>query len=151
MESLVIQSNRDNMPIVEHFLCNVCEQKHLNNYFATISVAVMQAVDNAIVHGNKCNESKQVQIQCGPCKGGIYFEVQDQGEGFNYDRGVASAVNEESGRGLCLINMLADSVSYNNEGRQLRMEFLISGIESSSAEKRSAVVAHFFQLRTVEV
>ena len=84
MEHIVIQSNTANLTKVEQFLDTICDTMNIHNYYGIISVAVIQAVENAVLHGNKSDESKSVSIKYSKCKGGIAFIVEDEGEGFNY-------------------------------------------------------------------
>ena len=78
MERIVIQSNIANLVKVEQFLDTVCDTMNIHNYYATISVAVLQAVENAILHGNKSDESKSVYIKYSKCRGGIAFIIEDE-------------------------------------------------------------------------
>lgn len=45
MESFVIQSNNQGLAEIEGFLGCFCDENHIANYFATISVPVLQAVE----------------------------------------------------------------------------------------------------------
>ena len=64
-ESFVIQSDMVNMPEVEERLFHFCRQCNVGNYCSAISVATMQAVENAIVHGNQGDANKRVAVTLG--------------------------------------------------------------------------------------
>ena len=57
-ESFVIQADISNMPQVEERLFHFCRECNVGSYYSTISVATLQAVENAIVHGDESDESK---------------------------------------------------------------------------------------------
>lgn len=59
MESFVIQSNSEGLSTVESYIGCFCDENHISNYSATIMVPVLQAVENAIVHGNGRDENKR--------------------------------------------------------------------------------------------
>ena len=61
MEELVIQSNTENIEKVESYLWDICEAKHITDYFGIISVPVVQAVKNSIEHGNH-NDASQISL-----------------------------------------------------------------------------------------
>lgn len=150
MERIVVQSSRDSMNLVEGFISTICDSYHVGNHFATISVAVMHAVENAIVHGNRLCADKNTVITCGHCKGGIYFEVEDEGPGFDYAKYGDFPIGKE-GEGVFLMKTLADRLVFSKEGRKVRMEFDINGIEASDSMERRMILERFSALESVEI
>lgn len=150
MESIVIQSTKENLVQVEAFLSDICDEYHVGNYFATISVAVMHAVQNAMEHGNKFDASKKVSIICGHCMGGVYFSIEDEGEGFDYIQ-YGDFPIEGRGEGIFLIKTLCDRMEYSDSGRQVRLEFAINGIESSDSLERRSLMKKFCSSKYVGV
>lgn len=149
MEKLVIQSNTDNLIEVERFVSAVCDTYNINNYAGTILMSLLQAVENAIVHGNKNDADKQVTIESDLCRGGVYFSVSDEGDGFNYsDFGVIPA-KEGKGTGLYLMKTLSDGLSFQNNGSTVRMNFVINGIEASRALERIVTLRNYYATKTV--
>ena len=65
-ESFVIQADIANMPAVEERLFHFCRECNVGNYYSAVSVATMQAVENAIVHGSGSNADKQVAAASSP-------------------------------------------------------------------------------------
>ena len=151
VESLIIQSSESGILDAERFLDSFCDTFHVANYGATISVAVLQAVNNAVVHGNGSDVAKQVRIEAGHRTGGIYFLVQDQGKGFDYARYAGVPDGEGEGRGLFLIRSLADRVEFLNGGSTLRMEFDIEGIYAADSVARACRLKKFFKPQEVTV
>jgi serine/threonine-protein kinase RsbW len=81
-----------------------------------IDMAVREAVANAVVHGNKGDESKLVEISliCSP----EFFEIKihDQGHGFNPDAVPnptdAENILKTSGRGVFFMRNFMDEVDW---------------------------------------
>ena len=151
MERIVIQSNAANLIKVEQFLDTVCDTMNIHNYYATISMAVLQAVENAIVHGNKSDENKVVSIKYSKCRGGIAFVVEDEGDGFNYKDYAGFPMESGVGEGVFLMKTLADSCVFSKGGRRVRLEFMIQGIEQARSLERVATFRHFFEPKKINV
>jgi len=86
-----------------------------------------EAVTNAIEHGNALDESKKVMIDFKASKSVVEIWVEDQGTGFNR-ADIKDPLNEEQlladgGRGIFLIEKLADRVAYENNGRRIGIFF----------------------------
>lgn len=142
-ETFVIQSDIANLPQVEERVFHFCRECNVGNYYSAVSVAVLQAVENAIVHGNCSDASKLVAISMGTCRGGVFVEVSDRGCGFDYAH-FGSLDDETRGQGIFVMKSLADRVTFSDEGRQVRLEFDIAGIDPADAlERASVLLAHF--------
>jgi serine/threonine-protein kinase RsbW len=81
-----------------------------------ISLAVREAVINAIKHGNRFDPQKYVQLMVRIDDSVLHIEVTDQGDGFNIEE-VPSPLSEEnilkpSGRGIFYIRSFMDHVSF---------------------------------------
>ena len=141
MEKFVIQSDIANMPVVEDRLFHFCRQCNVGNYYSAVSVATMQAVENAIVHGNRGDANKLVTIALGLCRGGIYAEVADEGQGFDFEKFGSLPVDDEvHGEGIFIMKQLADRLTFSEGGRQVRLEFEVAGIDPTDALQRIAVL-----------
>ncbi len=149
MEKLVIQSDINNLIEVERFVSAVCDTYNINNYAATISMSLLQAVENAIVHGNKNDSAKQVTIQSDLCRGGLFFSVSDEGTGFNFSDFGSIPEQEGRGTGLFLMKTLSDKLSFQNNGSTVRMDFVINGIEASKALERIVTLRNYYATKTV--
>lgn len=147
IETFVIQSDIANLPEVEERLFHFCRQCNVGRYYSAVSVATLQAVENAIHHGNSDDATKSVTIAFGTCRGGIYAEVTDEGIGFDYTRfGQLPADGQMSGEGIFVMRSLADSVTYSEGGRQVRLEFVVEGIDPADALERVTVLQQHFAL-----
>ena len=146
-ESFVIQSSIEQLPSVEERLFHFCQECHVGNYYSAVSVATLQAVENAIVHGNGSDAAKRVAITFDTCRGGIAVSVADEGAGFDYQSyGSLPTGDSHQGEGIFVMKSLADRMEYSDEGRQVRMEFLVAGIDPSDALERIAVLQGVFPL-----
>lgn len=149
MEKLVIQSDTNNLIEVERFVSAVCDTYNINNYAGTISMSLLQAVENAIVHGNKNDVDKKVTIESDLCKGGVCFSVSDEGAGFDFANYGSIPAKEGKGTGLYLMKTLSDGLSFQNNGSTVQMNFVINGIEASRALERIVTLRNYYATKTV--
>ena len=82
-----------------------------------LSIAVTEAVGNAIVHGNKKDPKKKVHIQFVIKKDQATISVTDEGKGFKPDE-LADPLDpknllRESGRGIFILKTLMDDVHWD--------------------------------------
>jgi serine/threonine-protein kinase RsbW len=148
---LKIGSSIDEMFRVERFVEEISDEHMLyGNYFGNILMAVTEAVQNAITHGNRLNAMKRVTITGEASKEGLWIIVSDEGNGFAYTQYANTAEAEQgliSGKkGLFLIHRLADEVSFKNGGKTIEMLFRINGIDESIFERRVAFMQEFFKV-----
>lgn len=149
-ESFVIQSDKTLLPEVEERLFHFCHLHNVGRYYSAISVATLQAVENAIVHGNQSDANKIVTITLGNCRGGIFVEVVDQGLGFDYTRfGSLPSDDVTSGEGIFIMHQLADAMTYSDGGRQVRLEFTVEGIDPAEALERVTILRQHFAVVAV--
>lgn len=144
-ESFVIQSDIAILPEVEERLFHFCRLCNVGSYYLTLSVATLQAVENAIVHGNASDPSRQVALSFATCRGGISVEVADEGSGFDFEK-YGSFPVEGSGRGegIFVMKSLADRMTFSEGGRRVRMEFDVNGIDPADALERVARLQEHF-------
>lgn len=86
-----------------------------------------EAVTNAIEHGNALDPSKSVSIDLRSDAHKIEVRVLDEGSGFDLNS-VRDPLAEENllrdgGRGIFLIEAMADDCSFDQDGREVRMVF----------------------------
>ncbi len=115
--TLVLSSERKSISIVEPFLSSLPECRSLEETrWFNILIAVTEAVNNAIIHGNKSNPAKQVTLTVGADGEDIVISVLDEGIGFNpasvRDPREPENLLLEGGRGVFLIQALAKKVEY---------------------------------------
>jgi serine/threonine-protein kinase RsbW len=114
---LLLESHPRNIGKVEAFLHEVAQIVNLDEIqLHKLMVALTEAVNNAILHGNKSNPQKTVEVTCEAQEGGLSIRVRDQGGGFKPES-VESPLKEEnllreSGRGIFLMRTLMDKVNF---------------------------------------
>jgi serine/threonine-protein kinase RsbW len=100
----------------------------LDRYY-NVLIAVTEAVNNAIIHGNKLNPQKKVTITLIVSQNDITVEVLDQGDGFDpenvADPREAENLLKENGRGVFLIKQLTTTseISSGIGGTKVKMTF----------------------------
>ena len=91
-----------------------------------IEIAVLEALANAVIHGNGENADKQVHLSCQfSMNGEVSIVVRDEGKGFD-SRAVPDPTESQGlllshGRGLHLMRTLMDEVSFEENGTVVRM------------------------------
>ena len=119
-------SNPKNVHRVEEFLLKVNSALKIDDEkFGSLLVVVTEAVNNAIIHGNKRNPSKKVIVTCQRRGNVLIVKVKDEGKGFN-PQAVPNPIHEdnllrESGRGVFLMHQLMEKVSFNENGNEVTM------------------------------
>ena len=89
-----------------------------------IELALSEALANAVVHGNREDPSKKVEI-CGACEGAekLLLVITDEGSGFDpkviLDPTQAAGNMQTHGRGVFLITHVMDEVEFRLNGRQI--------------------------------
>ncbi|MCB9223668.1 MAG: ATP-binding protein [Crocinitomicaceae bacterium] len=132
MHSIEIGSDLNNIPQVESLIDKVCEDLSLNeDYYGNILIAVTEAVNNAIIHGNKNQASKLVKVNVEESNKGIIFSVFDEGDGFDFtnlpDPTAPENIEKPDGRGIFLMKNLSDDVSFDMNGSKVSITFAVNG------------------------
>lgn len=102
-----------------------CEQKEIDE----LSTSVIEACTNAMEHGNRMDEYRQVEIHFDFNEGEIQVTVLDNGPGFDYDHWEpAEDLLRERGRGISIMKEFTDGLDFDfaEDGRfrvRLRKSF----------------------------
>lgn len=125
---LNIPSSYEHLADVERMIEDVCDHFRVNeDYFGNILVAVTEAVNNAIQHGNKSNPGKKIEIEFSSRGNELCFRIKDEGEGFDYnnlpDPTDPQNIEKINGRGVFLMKNLADDVNFFENGRIVELNF----------------------------
>ena len=127
-KSLTISSKTENIVVVESLINDICDKfKISEDYYGNILVALTEAVNNAIQHGNKNNPSKHINISFNIRPDHISFTIKDEGPGFDYshipDPTSPENIEKPNGRGVFLMKNLADSVEFEDNGSTVKLDF----------------------------
>jgi serine/threonine-protein kinase RsbW len=129
MHSIEIKSDLKFMSEVELLIDTVCEDLALNeDHYGNILIAVTEAVNNAIVHGNHNDEDKKVKVEAAKEEDKVIFIVADEGKGFDYenlpDPTAPENIEKPDGRGIFLMKNLSDEVNFDLNGSKVSITFV---------------------------
>lgn len=90
-----------------------------------LSLLAREALNNAMVHGNRLDPAKSVRFRLLAREDGFEMSVEDEGEGFDWKERLQSSSDAEdvSGRGHEIFRNYARSVRYNPKGNALTLEY----------------------------
>ena len=113
---------------MELLIDEVCNRLKVNeDYYGNVLIAVTEAVNNAILHGNQEKAELSVDLCVGDKETDFCFSVKDYGSGFDYnnlpDPTSPDNIEKEDGRGIFLMKSLAEAVEFEDEGRNVNIYF----------------------------
>lgn len=119
-----------NLRLVEKMVDEISAQNSLDSdIYGKILIATVEAVNNAIIHGNKSNPNKNVDVWFMKHNKKVEIVVEDEGDGFDYDNVPDPTAPENieniHGRGVFLIRQLSDRVEFDKHGKLVKMVFNI--------------------------
>ena len=122
------ESVAENIYIVENLIDEICETLNVNEeYYGNILISLTEAVNNAMVHGNKLDSQKKVLVTVKSDDTSIHFTISDEGPGFDYDNlpdpTAPENIEKPNGRGVFLMKNLADGCNFEENGRIVELEF----------------------------
>ncbi len=125
---LVLDSCSESIHIVEKLIDTICASYRVNeDHYGNILVAITEAVNNAIYHGNKSDPDKKIAITFKSDPKKMTFMVSDEGKGFDFkhlpDPTDPKNIEKPTGRGVYLMHRLADNVEFTDKGRSVSLEF----------------------------
>ena len=127
-KKISIESQVENLRIVENAIDETTNVIGISqDSYGKILVSAMEAVNNAILHGNKSNPEKIVNIEITYEKKELKIKVTDEGSGFRPeevpDPTIPENIEALNGRGIYLMSHLADNIKYNKKGNEVTMTF----------------------------
>ena len=129
--TLKFPSILENIHVAERLIDDVTAEYNVKeDYYGELLIAMTEAVNNAIVHGNKLDPSKQVEVTFDIVdEKTMRFTITDEGPGFDYDHlpDPTSPENIEKphGRGVFLMRQLSDGCTFEDGGRIAIMDFAV--------------------------
>jgi len=127
-KNIKIASKASNIVKIEEFVESIKHEYSISNeVFGNMLVAVTEAVNNAMLHGNKEDEQKIVNVDMEISNNIIKFYVKDRGEGFDYnnlpDPTSPENIERTTGRGVFLMKNLSDLVIFSDNGATVEIQF----------------------------
>lgn len=128
MESISINSDIENLTVIETMVDTLSKRLGISDeVYGKILISTVEAVNNAILHGNRGDSSKKVTVVVSSDGNVFDVTVTDEGEGFSYldipDPTDPKNIENLHGRGVFIMKSLADSMEYNSTGNEVRMKF----------------------------
>ena len=129
MEKMLnIESRIESLRLVEKFVDDISNELKLSNeIYGNLLIAMLEAANNAIVHGNKLDESKNVSISLVKEEDFLEIMVKDQGPGFDYenipDPTAPENIEKITGRGIFLMKKLTDKIEFYENGTVVKLFF----------------------------
>jgi len=132
VKTIKFSSKPENITIVEKFIDDLRNEVNIgDDVYGNILISLTEAANNAMLHGNDADESKNVEISYSLDDRGknLSFIIKDEGPGFDYnnlpDPTAPENLERTSGRGVFLMMQLADMVVFSDKGATVEMQFRI--------------------------
>jgi serine/threonine-protein kinase RsbW len=129
MEKMLnIPSKIENLRIVEKAIDEISAEFNLNSeLYGNVLIATIEAANNAILHGNKLDESKNVNITFNVEPKYLTIVIKDQGKGFDFsnipDPTAPENIEKINGRGIFLMSKLSDKIEFLDNGSTIQLHF----------------------------
>ena len=113
-------------PLVDRLMRLIEGSRCITGNEPAVELALQEALSNAVVHGNRMDVQKFVQVCCRFELGkGLCIFVKDQGLGFDPsavpDLFTPEKLKSENGRGIHLMKLAMDEVSFEHGGTEVCM------------------------------
>lgn len=127
-KTIKIPSKIDNLRKVEKMVDELSAEYNISSdIYGNILIASLEAANNAILHGNKLDEKKEVTIVIKKDENKLNIIIEDEGEGFDYnnvpDPTAPENIENVNGRGIFLMEKLSDKIDFSNNGSKVELEF----------------------------
>ena len=127
-KDLNIPSEIGNLRLVEKAIDELSLELDLSDeVYGNVLVATMEATNNAIIHGNNSDPSKNVTIKIQLEAKELKVLIEDQGIGFDHqsipDPTAPENLEKINGRGIFLMERLSDEILYLEKGRIVELKF----------------------------
>lgn len=112
--------------LVDRLIRLIAESRCVSGDELSVEIALREALNNAVLHGNRLDPAKLVRVYCRCELGkGLFVVVKDQGRGFDLDSIPNPLAMEnlgaENGRGILLMRSQMDEVLFECEGSEVHM------------------------------
>lgn len=112
-------------PLVERLMLLIEGSHCITGEEPAVQLALREALNNAVVHGNRLDAEKLVHVRCRAVGKGISITVSDQGAGFDLNT-VPDPLSDENlmaehGRGIRLMKLVMDEVSFERRGSKVHL------------------------------
>ncbi len=128
--TLQLPSKPESITLLEALIEKIADKHNISeDTFANMMTCLNEIAINAIVHGNKLDESKKVIVNAEVEPKRVIWTVTDEGPGFDYDHlpdpTAAENIENLTGRGVFIVKQLADQCVFNSRGNEVELHFKI--------------------------
>ena len=129
-DKISLASESKSLLVLEEWINKLCDLYQISvEQYGNVLIAITEAVNNAIIHGNKNIANKKTDIEYNIDGQTITFTVFDEGTGFDFndlpDPTSPENLEKPQGRGIFLMNHLADEVNFIDNGNVVQLKFSI--------------------------
>jgi serine/threonine-protein kinase RsbW len=128
-DKIILESNQESINRATSYVDEILSttDEKLKKSYGNIIIALTEAINNAISHGNKNNSDKYVTVCYKKTEKYISFTVEDEGNGFDYkdipDPTAPENLTKINGRGIFLMKNLADNIEFFENGKKIELIF----------------------------
>ncbi len=112
--------------VIDEVLAQLEQRLWTAHEIFSVRLALEEAIVNAIKHGNRLDDRKQVRVACKMSADRLWIKVSDEGPGFDPrqvpDPTDPSNLENPGGRGIMLMRSYMTRVEYNARGNVVEME-----------------------------
>lgn len=128
IKQLLLPSDSKSLLSLESWVNSLCDAYEISvEIYGNILIALSEAVNNAISHGNGNVSEKNTLVVSSLNKKKLVFTITDQGNGFDFshlpDPTSPENIEKPQGRGIFLMNHLSDGVSFEEPGNKVEITF----------------------------
>ena len=132
LHTMQISSQPESINLVEKLIDEIKQEHNIHEEcYGNMLVAVTEAVNNAIQHGNKYDRDKMVSINYEIDVDQISFAISDEGSGSDHmnlpDPTDPEHLEKPTGRGVFLMKHLADQIIFAENGKVVELYFKTGG------------------------
>lgn len=120
---LVMDSSLEQIDSAEHETRIFLKQKGFETETFAVCLAMREGLTNAVRHGNRFSETKQVTFRLNLIPPLVRMEIEDQGDGFDWrSLPATNPTVSEHGHGWEIMQRYFDRCEYNDKGNVLILE-----------------------------
>lgn len=127
-DSVTLSSTLENLSKIESLVDKICLELDIHSdIYGNVLIAVTEAFNNAVYHGNKNDTSMNVSVNVLCSNNAVVISIADEGKGFDFtnlpDPIAPENLERENGRGIFLMKNLADEVEFKDSGKVVDLLF----------------------------
>ena len=146
MKTVEIQPNKLDLQRIDDFVSAICDSCHIVNHYASISVAIVNAVRISVAAAHS-----PVTLSFDYCTSGIQFSITSAKPCFSLLTDDVFPMSDPNMESMYIIHHLADEVRLTDAGHTLVLTFAVRGIGFKEAHARQLTYQRHFSPAPVQV